>query len=587
MVRRYPDSLFVVTSRRTGYDDEPLDERILNRYVVQPMEDDDITAFVNDRFGEGTEEAANTLSILDDNPEIKVLAANPLQLSIINLIHREVGVSTAALKRTDLYRKATGVLIKDQDEEGQSIEPDDFRKDILFAIAHHIQQSGYETIGKRALERFVVRFLEEEKSVANRMDARNQAEKFVRLAGQRTGLLVEQPDSDETEFGFLHASFREYLTAEYIEHQNYASEPDDYWEEIKEHLEDARWREVILFLLGILERKYCTYLAKEILAAGDAAPKFDNNGWSLETHLQLAADALARQSPMAPELQQEIIGRLQRIVDRLERENRDVEFPDMWDAIRSLGEIRHMPQAVYPVLVRVVTNSKARMSFRIEAATALGRVGYKSEAMDFLTGIVKGKNTNDTYARINAVRALGVLGQTMAAVDALKDVAQNSEANINARMWAAVELNDLDNRAVAIDTMAAIVDDPTVTADFRSLAKLNWADFLVDLDERQMAMEALTSIANDPEVGSKRQLTAALMLCDLLGERNEAKDVLTRIAKGGDDGFARLSAAWELANLGEDVTTDVFASIAKPESTDGRPWGQPLKQPEGAPLNLG
>ena len=29
------------------------------------------------------------------------------------------------------------------------------------------------------------------------------------------------------------------------------------------------------------------------------------------------------------------------------------------------------------------------------------------------------------------------------------------------------------------------------------------------------------------------------------------------------------------------------ADQAKPESTDGRPWGQPLKQPEGAPLNLG
>ena len=24
-----------------------------------------------------------------------------------------------------------------------------------------------------------------------------------------------------------------------------------------------------------------------------------------------------------------------------------------------------------------------------------------------------------------------------------------------------------------------------------------------------------------------------------------------------------------------------------PESTEGRPWGQPLKKPEGAPLNLG
>ena len=27
--------------------------------------------------------------------------------------------------------------------------------------------------------------------------------------------------------------------------------------------------------------------------------------------------------------------------------------------------------------------------------------------------------------------------------------------------------------------------------------------------------------------------------------------------------------------------------VLKPESTEGRPWGQPLKKPAGAPLNLG
>ena len=27
--------------------------------------------------------------------------------------------------------------------------------------------------------------------------------------------------------------------------------------------------------------------------------------------------------------------------------------------------------------------------------------------------------------------------------------------------------------------------------------------------------------------------------------------------------------------------------LLKPESTEGRPWGQPLKKAEGAPLNLG
>ena len=34
--------------------------------------------------------------------------------------------------------------------------------------------------------------------------------------------------------------------------------------------------------------------------------------------------------------------------------------------------------------------------------------------------------------------------------------------------------------------------------------------------------------------------------------------------------------------------TDVLPpGLLKPESTEGRPWGQPLKKLEGAPLNLG
>ena len=33
--------------------------------------------------------------------------------------------------------------------------------------------------------------------------------------------------------------------------------------------------------------------------------------------------------------------------------------------------------------------------------------------------------------------------------------------------------------------------------------------------------------------------------------------------------------------------TLIWGAKSKPESTEGRPWGQPLKKPEGAPLNLG
>ena len=35
------------------------------------------------------------------------------------------------------------------------------------------------------------------------------------------------------------------------------------------------------------------------------------------------------------------------------------------------------------------------------------------------------------------------------------------------------------------------------------------------------------------------------------------------------------------------AVTAYQAAWLKPESTEGRPWGQPLKKAEGAPLNLG
>ena len=35
------------------------------------------------------------------------------------------------------------------------------------------------------------------------------------------------------------------------------------------------------------------------------------------------------------------------------------------------------------------------------------------------------------------------------------------------------------------------------------------------------------------------------------------------------------------------VSMDETVEVGKPESTEGRPWGQPLKKAEGAPLNLG
>lgn len=549
MVGSYPGNLFVATSRRAGYDDEPLDDRIFTRYAVEPMEDADITAFVNGRLGEGTKEAENVLSILDKDPEAKSLAANPLRLSIINLVHREIGDSSGALKRTDFYRTATEVLIQDRDDEGRSIQPKDFRKDILAAVAHEMHNSGDETIGKITLKRFVVRFLEEEKSVVSPTDARKQACEFVELAERRTGLLVEQPGSVRAEFGFLHSTFRDFLVAEYIDSQHFSAEPDAYWEEIKEHLEDSHWREVIFSLLGIVDEDYCTHLIEQILAAGDAAPRYEK-AWSLEGHLELAAEALARQSPMAPEMQQEIIR-------RLEGECRGVRTMRTRNAIRALGEIRHMSQEVVPILFSIADNTQTPVDDRVYAATALSKMGHRRKAVDFLTAVVKHPGVAPDL-KVIAAGALGELNEREAAKDALIEVAGSPGTDIANRIGAASVLDRLDSRHMAIAVLATIVRDPSADAFDRALA----ASMLVIFDERLVAMEALTSIANDLDADSRGRIMAAMTLGLRLGKRNEAVNVLMNIANESDNVEPRIFAARQLAKLGKpDEALEALAVI--------------------------
>ena len=416
--KRYPNNRFIVTSRAAGYDEEPLDEQAFARYIVQPMQGDDVNKFIDLQFDDGWGHAQTLRQTLHANPTLKVFATNPLLLTILNLVYSNDGPTGLPLKRTAFYERAVNILIADKDDEGISVVSDErnrpfyqYRKEILVAIAHHLQSIGRETIGKNDLLRVIGRFLDvnSEIPVSGLIGARREAEAFVELTDRRTGLLVEQ-NAGNDECGFLHSTFREYLAAQHICLSRFSSGPDAYWEEIKDHIDDERWREVILFLLGSLDECHCTFLTEKILTAGSATQPLDCE--ELPGCLGLAAGALTNRAPMTEKLQKEIVARLANSITR--RSSNSDESGAFWhswfsrNAVRALGEIRHILHVTVPVLASIANDHEV-----------------------------------DEYNRIVAARALGVQEATEAAITVLTAIANNPTPFYDTGVSAAVALHDL------------------------------------------------------------------------------------------------------------------------------------------------
>ena len=561
LVEKHSTNRFLVTSRRAGYDDKPLPETegFFNRYLVQPMEDEDITSFVNSRFDDDPEEAAQAMSILDGNPGIKALAANPLHLAIFNMLQgRSSGLP---LNRAEFYKQAVDILIEDKDDAGRRIDNSRFEghENLLTHIARLFHDENRETIGRAELEDRAADSLLEyrEKSDnptrADEDEAFAEAEAFIERAERRTGLLMEEHPGSGV-FRFVHATFREYLTARDIHNRrrNYSRHREACWDEIKDHLTDARWREVILLLLGSLDDRYCTYLTEKILATGDEFIEADVT--KLPTHLQLAAEALANQASMSSELQQEIVGRLVRVAkDKPSSFDYDF-FIKRGGAVHALGAVSHLPELVNPALASITADPAVAARLRVSAAEGLGRLGETDTAISTLTAITTDSEVGGSD-RVSAAEGLGRLGETDTAMSTLTAIATDSKVDASNRVSAAEELGRLGETDTAISTLSAIATDPAVYARTRVSA----AEELGHLGETDTAIAALRAITTAPAVDVWHRVSAAMRLV-YLGETDTGISTLRSVATDpAVDVWHRVSAAGSLGRLGE--TDAAIASL--------------------------
>ncbi|QLE58290.1 NACHT domain-containing NTPase [Nostoc sp. TCL26-01] len=266
---QYSQNRAIITSRPAGYSRNYFRTDNFPHYRLEKFDDSQIDLFIqkwyDSRLPKNPEESRqcqeSLKKALGEQARIKLLARNPLLLTIIALIHRYQAYLPR--QRYKLYEQAVDTLLINWDEVKQIgkckldyINASDI-KELLQRLAYWIHtqprngdQEGGTLIDKDELITQLSKYIIEFNYQVQKHQAKAEAERFVDHIRERSGLLNEQ---GQDIYAFVHKTFQEYLTAEEIRVRQEESF-DEVLEHIEKHLHDSHWREVLLLLIAQQKR---------------------------------------------------------------------------------------------------------------------------------------------------------------------------------------------------------------------------------------------------------------------------------------------------------------------------------------------
>ncbi|WP_293093761.1 HEAT repeat domain-containing protein [Moorena sp. SIO3I6] len=578
----------IITSRPAGYRRDFFRTEDFPHYQIQPFDDQKISAFIDNWYGsrftdkEEAERRKETLrKALDDNDRIKLLARNPLLLTIIALIHRYQAVLPK--KRHKLYDKAVETLLINWDEPKdlssdkrlKYLDVEDDLRRLMESLAYwiHTQGNAEDNDSGTLIDRddLIDQLKQQIKTMkeVKLHQAEQEAKRFVELIRDRTGLLNEQGQDC---YAFVHKTFQEYLCAEDIDYQaDNEGDFDIVLDPIREHLHDSHWREVLLLLIAqqqpkkaarairaVLNNKsgYEQWLHRDLLFAGNCLAENPKNlrgadrGLVKEILERLVNLEVSKDKRVVNKISEQVYQIICSLSETdfqaqvLELLKKQSDLISDWRLLDYRAELGEKDQVIEIWLKRLKDNDS---NVHWSAAYALGELGNSSETL--VNGLLALLEHNDSDVRWRAANALGKLGNSSdTVVDGLLELLKDNDSGV--RSTAANALGKLGNSSdTVVDGLLELLKDNDC------YVRITAAKALLELgNSSESVVNGLLALLHD------NNFDVRIKVSEVLGELGKGSETLVNgllaLLQDNDD-FVRMTSAKALGELGNSSQTVV------------------------------
>jgi hypothetical protein len=268
----YPAAAILVTSRRVGYREAPLDPRKFDIATLGQFELAQVEEYAEKWFaitpGDTDQEPeAEASEFLSDSDAVGDLRANPLMLALMCNLYR--GAGYIPRNRPEIYEKCA-VMLFERWDRGRRINVElDFERHLRPALQHlahwiYSQADLQSGVSERLLIAEAAGYLGR-KRFPDEDDARAEAARFVAFCQGRAWVFTDTgtTPSGERLYEFTHRTFLEFFTAEHLVRT--CRTPDRLMGELLPKIERAEW-DIVAQLAFQLQDDNLDGAADELLA---------------------------------------------------------------------------------------------------------------------------------------------------------------------------------------------------------------------------------------------------------------------------------------------------------------------------------